>query len=97
MRILHLSEYGLSDWRIEKSAITSKRAGYDVFFAGQKKSADYVNKIFNKIYEIEINILAKYKTPFYYQIGKTKINNVIKEIRPDIIHAHNILPAKNNF
>ena len=94
MRILHLSEYGLPDWRIQKSAITAKREGYDVFFAGQKKSDDYVNKIFNKIYEIEINILAKYKSPFYYQIVKKNFNNILKEIRPDIIHAHNIFSGK---
>ena len=38
MKVLHLSEYGLPDWRIEKSAITAKREGHDVFFAGQKKN-----------------------------------------------------------
>ena len=94
MKVLHLSEYGLPDWRIEKSAITAKREGHDVFFAGQKKKYGYTNKIFNKIYEIEINIIAKYKFPFYYQIVKKKINNIIKEIRPDIIHAHNIFSGK---
>ena len=94
MKVLHLSEYGLPDWRIEKSAITAKREGYDVFFAGQKKREDYLNDIFNKIYEIEINIIVKYKFPFYYQIVKKKINNIIKEIRPDIIHAHNIFCGK---
>jgi glycosyltransferase involved in cell wall biosynthesis len=94
LKVLHLSEYGLPDWRIEKSAITAKREGHDVFFAGQKKKYGYTNKIFNKIYEIEINTIAKYKFPFYYQIVKKKINNIIKEIRPDIIHAHNIFSGK---
>ena len=37
---------------------------------------------------------AKYKFPFSYQRVKKKIHNIIDEIRPDIIHAHNILPAK---
>ena len=94
MKVLHLSESGLPDWRIEKSAITAKREGYDVFFAGEKNAHEYRNIIFNKIYEFQWNIKAKYKLPFYYQILKKKINNIIKEIRPDIIHAHNILPAK---
>ena len=94
LKVLHISESSLPDWRIEKSAITAKREGYDVFFAGQKKREDYLNDIFNKIYEIEINITAKYKFPFYYQIVKKKINNIIKEIRPDIIHAHNIFCGK---
>jgi glycosyltransferase involved in cell wall biosynthesis len=90
LKVLHLSEYGLPDWRIEKSAITAKREGYDVFFAGQKKRDDYRNNIFNKVYEIEFNIKAKYKFPLYYHILKKQINNIINEIRPDIIHAHNI-------
>ena len=94
MKVLHLSEYGLPDWRIEKSAITAKRKGYDVFFAGEKNSPQYRNIIFEKIYEFDWNIRAKYKLPFYYQTLKKKINNIISELRPDIIHAHNIFPAK---
>ena len=94
MKVLHLSEWGLPDWRIEKSAITAKRAGYDVFFAGEKNAHEYRNVIFNKIYEFDWNIKAKYKLPFYYQTLKKKINNIIREISPDIIHAHNIFPAK---
>ena len=72
MKVLHLSEYGLPDWRIEKSAITAKREGHDVFFAGQKKKYDYTNKFFNKIYEIDINIIAKYKFPFLLSKSKKK-------------------------
>jgi glycosyltransferase involved in cell wall biosynthesis len=94
LKILHLSEFGLPDWRIEKSAITGKREGYNVYFVGDKNRDDYKNVIFNKVYEIPWNIKAKYKFPFYYQILKKKINAVINEIRPDIIHAHNIFPAK---
>jgi glycosyltransferase involved in cell wall biosynthesis len=94
LRVLHLSEYGLPDWRIEKSAITAKREGHDVFFTGQINIEDYTNSIFNRIYKIEINIKAKYKIPFYYQIVKKKIHSIIDEIRPDIIHAHNIFSGK---
>jgi glycosyltransferase involved in cell wall biosynthesis len=94
VKVLHLSEFGLPDWRIEKSAITAKRKGYDVFFAGEKNVHEYRNITFNKIFEFPWNIKAKYQLPLYYQILKKKIKSVIMEIRPDIIHAHNILPAK---
>jgi glycosyltransferase involved in cell wall biosynthesis len=94
LKVLHISEYSLPEWSIEKSAITAKRKGYDVYFVGAQNKIDYNNVIFDKIYEIKWDIKAKYKFPFYYQILKRKINKVIKEIRPDIIHAHNILPAK---
>jgi glycosyltransferase involved in cell wall biosynthesis len=94
LKVLHLSDSSLPDWRIEKSAITAKREGYDVFFAGEQNKHNYKNSIFNKIYQIHWNFRAKYKFPFFYQILKKKINNVIQEIRPDVIHAHNIFPAK---
>lgn len=94
MKVLHISEYGLPEWFIEKSAITAKRKGYYVYFIGAQKNIDYNNVIFDKIYEIKWDIQAKYKFPFYYQLLKRKIKEVIKEVRPDIIHAHNIFPAK---
>ena len=94
MKVLHISESSLPDWRIEKSAITAKREGYNVFFAGENNVRDYKNFIFNKIFQFHWDMRAKYKFPFSYQRVKKKIHNIIDEIRPDIIHAHNILPAK---
>jgi glycosyltransferase involved in cell wall biosynthesis len=94
LKVLHISEYGLPEWFIEKSAITAKRKGYYVYFVGAQKKTDYSNVIFDKIYEIKWDIKAKYKFPFYYHILKRKISKVIEEVRPDIVHAHNILPAK---
>ncbi len=35
MRILHLSDDGLPDWRVEKSALTAKKNGHEVFFGGR--------------------------------------------------------------
>lgn len=94
MKVIHISEYGLPDPRLEKSAITARRKGYHVYFVGGPKQDDYRNLIFDKIYEIKFDVKAKYRFPFYYQILKSKINKVIKEVRPDVLHAHNILAAK---
>jgi len=33
MRILHLSDDGLPDWRVEKSALTARKNGHQLFFA----------------------------------------------------------------
>ena len=79
MKVLHLSEYGLPDWRIEKSAITAKREGYEVFFAGEKNSPHYRNIIFEKIYEFHWNLTVKNKLPFYYQTLKN-INNFLANL-----------------
>ena len=80
LKVLHLSESSLPDWRIEKSAITAKREGHDVFFAGENTKHNYRNFIFNKIYQFHWNFRAKYKFPFYYQIEKKKLITLSKKL-----------------
>jgi glycosyltransferase involved in cell wall biosynthesis len=94
---MHLSHEGLPDWRIEKSAITASNLGHDVVFAGAKPSVNYTRKSFSKIYEINWTAKARYGIPFYWNAVKKQIDRVIREARPDIIHAHNIFSAKMVF
>jgi glycosyltransferase involved in cell wall biosynthesis len=93
MRILHVSHESLPDWRIEKSAITASNRGNDVFFAG-KLSNDYSTKSFAKIYKINWNAKARLGLPYYYDSIKKQLDQVLKETKPDVIHAHNIFSAK---
>ena len=37
MKILHLSDRGLPDWRIEKAAITGLKAGHEVLFGEERR------------------------------------------------------------
>jgi glycosyltransferase involved in cell wall biosynthesis len=93
MRILHVSHESLPDWRIEKSAITASNRGNDVFFAG-KLSNDYSMKSFAKIYKINWNAKARLGLPYYSDSIKKQLDQVLKETKPDVIHAHNIFSAK---
>src|SRR5919106_1549610 len=93
MRVLHVSHESLPDWRIEKSAITASNRGNDVFFAG-KLSNDYSRNSFIKIYKIDWNAKARLGLPFYSDSIKKQIDQVLKETKPDVIHAHNIFSAK---
>src|ERR687897_108810 len=93
MRILHVSHESLPDWRIEKSAITASNRGNDVFFAG-KLSNDYSRKSFAKIYKINWNAKARLGLPYYSVSIKKQLDKVLKETKPDVIHAHNIFSAK---
>ena len=105
MKVLHLSDYGLPHRRIEKSAITGLNHGYRVFFAGKSPSNDYNDsKIFEKSFPLTwpTNNYNKVLLVPYIVLGKTSIWNSVKkqiskileEIRPDIVHAHNLLCAK---
>lgn len=96
MKILHVSESGLPDWRIEKAAITGYEDGKNqVFFCGCGTS-NYLRefKVFSKIYEIIWTDNAMRGFPFYQNKVKKQIKKIVEEIRPDIIHAHNIFAAK---
>ena len=93
MKILHLSDAGLPDWRTEKSAITASNHGHEVMFAGGD-SKNYHTKTFSKVYEIKWTFKAKIGIPFYWHSVKKQVERVIREVRPDIVHAHNIFAAK---
>jgi len=88
-----LSDDGLPDWRVEKSAITASKLGHEVIFGG-KSSPAYKGCTFNKIYEINWTARARMGLPFYWRPIKKIIDVIIREVKPDIVHAHNIFSAK---
>jgi glycosyltransferase involved in cell wall biosynthesis len=97
MRILHLSDHvlqgGIISWRIEKSAISALKRGYEVFFGGPKNSIS-AKETFDKIYEINWTARARRAFPYDWHCVKKQVRNVLVEVRPDIIHANNIFSAK---
>ena len=93
MRILHLSDDGLPDWRVEKSAQSAKKKGYEVFFAGRLNSI-VQSTVFSETYPIQWTAAAMIGIPYYYHRVKKQIEKLVKEVRPDIVHSHNIGSAK---
>lgn len=90
-----MSHEGLPDWRIEKSAISASKLGHEIIFAGRKNNpTDYDRKTFSKIYEINWTAKARLGIPFYWHSVKKQVEKVIREVKPDIVHAHNIFSAK---
>jgi Glycosyltransferase Family 4 len=94
LRILHFSDQGLPDWRIEKSAISASNLGHKVTFIGSSPVNCYKSVVFSKIYKINWTAKARLGIPFYWRSIKKQVEKVIKEVKPDIIHAHNIFSAK---
>jgi hypothetical protein len=93
MRILHLSDDGLPDWRVEKSALTAKKAGHELFFAGRVTSKT-TSVIFSEVHQVIWTAGGMVGIPYYYHRVKKQIEKLVKQIRPDIVHAHNIGSAK---
>ncbi|MDQ6864761.1 MAG: glycosyltransferase [Thermoproteota archaeon] len=93
MRILHLSHESLPDWRIEKAAISALNNSHEVAFAG-KYPKNYDNETFSKIYSLVWTAKARFGIPFYWRSVKKQLEKIVREARPDIVHAHNIFSAK---
>ncbi|HJU80102.1 MAG TPA: glycosyltransferase [Nitrososphaeraceae archaeon] len=96
MKILHISDDGLPDWRVEKSALTAKKAGHELFFAGRLKNrAKYT--IFSEVHRVNWTAGGMVGIPYYYHRVKKQIEKLVNQIRPDIVHAHNIGSAKISY
>lgn len=95
MKILHLSQNGLPDTRVERVAKTGKKAGNEIVFVGPfLKNLHRPYKSFDKVYEIPFNRYANAKILRYWSMLKTKFSEILAEYSPDLVHAHNIVAAK---
>ena len=93
MKILHLSDDGLPDWRVEKSALTAVKKGHQVFFAG--RLSNYTKSThFSEVYHINWTAGALIGFPYYYHCVKKQVEKLVKLVKPDIVHSHNIGSAK---
>jgi glycosyltransferase involved in cell wall biosynthesis len=95
VKILHFSESSLPDWRIEKAALTGLKNGHEVFFCGSnsdKYKRDFT--IFSRIYNLTWTNYGMRGLPYYWHQVKKQFNKIIQEVKPDIIHAHNVMSAK---
>ena len=64
-----------------------------MYFAGKKISPNY-QSIFEKNFVINWTSRARNKFPVYWSNLKKQMKKIIAEVRPDIIHAHNVFSAK---
>jgi glycosyltransferase involved in cell wall biosynthesis len=83
----------LPDWRIEKSAITARKHGHEVIFGGGLIDK-YKNDTFSELYRVHWTAKARYGIPGYWDAVKKQVERIIKEVRPDVIHAHNLFSAR---
>lgn len=108
LKVLHVEDSDFSDPRVINAAITGKKAGYDVYFCGVNRNLQLTTDVFKEIKWIGFSAkarVAKRSIPFverywyWYPFPREAIwiekqlKQVIDEIRPDIIHAHNIFAA----
>jgi hypothetical protein len=81
---------GLPDSRIEKTALTMKKQGHELLFLGGRSVLNQDLNAFGETHHVSVgNNFALVVDP---RIKKRWIKK-IDEIRPDVVHAHNIVAA----
>lgn len=93
MKILHLSDDGLPDWRVEKAALTAKRGGHSIYFGGNIRN-NVKSNLFGEIFPISWSPWSMIGFPYLWHVIKKQVANCIRILRPDIVHAHNIASAR---
>jgi len=95
MRILYVSHSGLPDARIERVAWSAKKRGYTAYFAGPKgKGFSFSQNPFEEIFVLPWSRATRLYFPINWAILKRKFKKILNDVRPDVVHAHNIFSAK---
>src|SRR5215208_5196041 len=63
-------------------------------FGGRNTTNYYNRNTFSKIYKINWTAKARLRIPLYWRSVKKQFERVIRETKPDLVHAHNIFSAK---
>lgn len=95
MKILHLSDEGLPDIRLDRYAYIISKMGYESYFYGNTENKD--KHSFNFFKETETKRIPSSVNlgfPFFYQNYRKKFKDSYKKLKPDIVHAHNLISAK---
>ncbi|MDE1766235.1 MAG: glycosyltransferase [Thaumarchaeota archaeon] len=108
LKILHINDGDLDDSRVINAAKTGKKAGYEEYFCGENLGQTFNTDVFTKLTWIKIPDRARiakslfrgidrfwkwYPYPEHALSLERQLKNVVEEIKPDIIHAHNIFVA----
>lgn len=98
MKILHFSHTGTPDNRIERYAYLQQKAGYEVFLAGEKSSQEKQRfpelHLFDGFYECPAVLKTKAGLYPYFSWYKKKFRSIYQSLKPDVLHAHDLIAAK---
>jgi hypothetical protein len=94
MKILHLSDCGLPDTRIERAAQIATSKGWEVVFAGGRPITGQIFNVFKKVHYRHWRPSEKTGFPRSLRKVKSWLSDLIREEEPDLIHAHDIFAGK---
>lgn len=96
MNILHFSNEGIPDTRIDRYASVQKKDenNFITFCGGFPRHANFENIFYDKLIYLPATPKEQLELPFYYGRFKKSFLKIYNENKPDIVHAHNFFSAK---
>ncbi|MFX0168059.1 MAG: glycosyltransferase [Candidatus Hodarchaeota archaeon] len=94
MKILHFSDVGLPDTRVERSALFAKQKGWEVVFAGGRPPQTQIFNAFETIHYRYWKASEKTGFPGTLRSIRRWLQRLLHDEEPDLIHAHDIFAAK---
>jgi hypothetical protein len=88
LRILHISEAGLPDLRIEKMAHTMKKEGHELIFLGGRPVRGQNLDAFDETHSLWLK--SAFRLVFDPRVERSWLK-AIDALKPDIVHAHNLI------
>ena len=88
MRILHISDAGLPDPRVERMALTMKEEGHELIFVGGKEIRGQHLNAFSETRFIPLGMGPRIA---HDPLIKKRWLKAIHSVNPDVIHAHNVI------
>jgi glycosyltransferase involved in cell wall biosynthesis len=89
-----MSDTGLPDARIERAAKTSLKLGHTLYFCGSVEVNSGADSVFSRMFGLKWTPKARLRTPFIWSNLRKHFSQILDELRPDVIHAHNVWAAK---
>ncbi|MHA2104674.1 MAG: glycosyltransferase [Candidatus Hodarchaeales archaeon] len=95
MKILHFSDEGLPDTRLDRYSHIFTNLKHETYFYGgfEQKTLHTFNS-FHEITENPIPRSVHFGIPISFQFYKKKFSTYYKNLKPDVVHAHNLMCGK---
>jgi len=85
----------LPDERIERAAMSARKRGWEVYYAGSALRGKLIaNDTFKSIITIPFSTRANLHLRPDWTRLKKRFLDVLSKTRPDVVHAHNVIAAK---
>ena len=95
MRILHLSDSPLPDRRVERSAMSAVKRNHECYFAGPYNKSQTLNEyLFKESFPVSWSPEVKLHLPHYWEKTKSEIEQIVNQVNPHLIHAHDVFAGK---